>query len=182
MCSRAINNIKSIYNIFLYKKIKYYFPIIEKLVYASDKKISRYNIYKRYSNCEFIYKFQNVEYNNNIYFNLGLIYHTSNQNINYIIDKDLVFFEEDVDSIKITLQSSTSDNNYQLIDEKFVNSILNFSTKKSRLEPLLYYYLKKHLSNNDQIISVEFEINNKFISVDHLNRLEDIASAIEINN
>ncbi len=182
MCSRTINNIKSFYNIFLYKKIKYYFPIIEKLVYVSNKKISRYNIYKKYSNCEYIYKFQNVEYNNNIYFNLGLIYHTTELNINYIIDKNLVFFEEDVDSIKITLQSSTSDNNYQLIDENFVNSILNFSTKKSRLEPLLYFYLKRHLSNNDQIISVEFEINNKFISVDHTNRLEDIASAIEINN
>ena len=180
MCSRTINNIKSIYNIFLYKKIKYYFPIIEKLVFSSNKKLTKYNICKRYLNCEFIYKFQNVEYNNNVYFNLGLLYHTSNQNVNHIIEKDLVFFEEDVDSIKITLESNNKDN-YTIKDEEFVNSILNFSTKKSRLEPLLYYYLKKHLSNNDQIISVELEINNKFISVDHLNRLEDIASAIEIS-
>jgi len=182
MCSRAINFTKSIYDIFFYKIIKYYYPIVEKLVFTHSKtlqKLSKYNICKRYTDCEYIYKFQNVEYHNNIYYNLGLIYHTSDQNINKIIDNDLISFEEDIDSIKIELKST--ENNYILVDEKFINSILNFATKKSRLEPLLYYYLQKYLLNYDQIVSVDFEINNKYIRVNHNNVLEDIASVIEIN-
>jgi len=184
MCSRIINNIKSIYDIYFYKIIKFYYPIVEKIVFTNKKrvkKLSKYNICKTYTNCEYIYKFQNVEYNENIYYNLGLIYHTSDQNLNIIIDKELIMFDEDVDSIKIVLLSSTTNTEYTFIDEKFINSILNFTTKKSRLEPLLYYYLQKYLLNNDQIVSVDFEINNRYIRINHHNVLEDIVGLVETN-
>ena len=183
MCSRVINNIKSIYDIYFYKIIKFYYPIVDKIVFTNRKKVkklSKYNICKTYTNCEYIYKFQNVEYNNNIYYNLGLIFHTSDLNLNIILDKELICFEEDVESIKINLVSSDN-NNYTLIDEKFINSILNFATKKSRLEPLLYYYLQKYLLNNDQIISVDFEINNRYIRINHQSILEDIVGLVETN-
>lgn len=181
MCSRTINNIRSIYDIYFYKIIKFYYPIVEKLIFLQNRKIVKYNICKTYTDCDFFYKFQNVEYHNNIYYNLGIIYHTTNQNIDKIIDKEIVFFEEDVDSVKLILKSSATDNDYILIDEKFVNSILNFATKKSKLSLLIYYYLQKYLSNNDQIVNVEFEINNKYISVNHESLLEEIVSSIEVS-
>ena len=182
MCSRAINIIKSVYDIYFYKIIKYYYPIVEKLVFTHNKKLkklSKYNICKTYTDCEYIYKIQNVEYHDNIYYNLGLIYHTSNLDINILIDKELTIFE-DVGSIKIILQS-VFETNYMLIDEKFVNSILNFATNKSRLEPLLYYYLQKYLLNYDKIVSIDFEINNIYVRVNHNNLLEEIANIVNVS-
>ena len=182
MIKKIINIIKSIYDVFIYKIIKYYDPIIEKSIYTlpinnnnnnNNNRLSKYNIFKLYSNVKYIYKLQNIEYSNQIYYNLGIIYHTSDLNINLISDRELVYFEDDVDHIRIKLLNNLN-NEYIIIDEKFVNSILNFATNRSRLEPLLYYYLNKYLSNHDRIIEVELCIDNSYIKVDINNKLEDL--------
>ena len=173
MINKIFNILKSIYDVYIYKIIKYYDPIVEKSIYTPiNNRLLKYNIYKSYSNVEFINKIQNIEYSNHIYYNLGIIYHTSKYN-NVLSDRELILFEDDIDHIKIKLLDNTN-NEYIIMDEKFINSILYYTTSKSRLEPLLYYYLKRYLSNFDKIIEVEFNINNNYIKVDINNRLENL--------
>ena len=163
MIKILLNFIKSIYSIYLYKIVKYYDPIIEKKT-LNNYKINKYNVFNT-NNKEYIYKCLNVKYNDNIYYNLGTYFHVSNENLNIIINKELISLEDDIDLIKIKLLSKDN-NEYTIIDENFINSILIFSTKQSRLEPLLYYYLQTYLFNYDKIIDIEFEINNKYNKVD----------------
>jgi hypothetical protein len=170
MIKIVFNFLKSIYDVYLYKVVRYYEPIIDKYVY--NNKIAKYNMFYQNNN-EYIYKYLNVEYNNGKYFNLGTYYHTSIDDINIITDKELIYFEDDIDSIKIKLLSENNEE-YTIIDKKFTNTILNFSTKQSRLEPLLYYYLQTILLNNDTIIDVEFEINNDYIKINIDSILDDL--------
>ena len=178
MIKKVNNYCRSIYDVFIYKIIKYYDPIIENLVYTQDNKLFKYNIFKSYTDVDFIYKIQNIEYYNQIYYNQGVIYHTSNIDINNLSDRELVLFEDDIDSIRIKLSSTTKDE-YFIVDEKFVNSILYYTTTKSRLEPLLYYYLNRYLSNFDKIIEVEFNINNEYIKVNIKKNIFDIIEDIK---
>ena len=173
---KTINIIRSIYDVFLYKIIRYYDPIIEKLILYKPLNINRlirYNRFKSYNDVNYIYKVQNIEYSNKIYYNLGIIYHTDIIDVKYLIDKELVYFEDDIDNIRIKLLS-TNNNEYIIIDDKFVSLILNNATDLTRLEPLLYYYLIKYLQNYDEILEVEFNINNTYIKVDINNKLKDL--------
>jgi len=166
-----------LYNLYLYNIIKYYYPIINKSIYTINyntcAKYNKYNKIKSNLNIIYIYKFQIIEYNNRIFYNRGICYHTSDNNINNILDKTLVNFDIDIESIQIKLLSNTN-SEYIIIDENFINNILNFSTPKSKLEPLLYYYLQINLLNFDKIIDVEFKINNKYIKINIDNILENL--------
>lgn len=166
MIKNSLNICKSFYDVFLYKIIKYYDPLIDKYTYDwNSHTINKFNKFRSYNNCVFINKYQNVVYNekNNMYYNMGIIYNVSTS-LNNDINNDIAIFEDDIESIRLTLLSS--DNlEYTIIDENFVRNILNYSTNKSILEPLLYYYLQKYLLNHDKIINVEFNINNTFYKI-----------------
>lgn len=164
------NFIKSVYDVYLYKIIKYYEPIVEKLT-INNEKVKKYNMFKN-DNEEYIYKCLNVEYYKNMYYNLGLYYHTSPENLYLVIEKDIAILD-DIDSLRITLLSNNN-KEYTIIDEKFIGLILNFSTKQSKLKTLLYYYLQIYLSNFDKIIKVEFEIDNIYKEIDFNELLEYI--------
>lgn len=185
-----MNIIKSVYDVYLYKIVKYYYPIIEQYAFNKNKhKIKKYNnlkIYRNIENIEFVYKIANIEYNplTNTYYNLGSVYHTSNYyNINNLnkLFENIIDISIDIDLIKFNLMSVKSKKLYTLIDTNFINTILVYSTKESNLESLLYYYLNRYLSINDKIISIEFEINNKLIKINLNQILEDLFEKTLIN-
>jgi hypothetical protein len=175
MIEQILNICRSIYDVFIYKVVKYYDPIIDKKVYTRKNNIlDRYNMFRQYSDVDFIYKLLNVDYNDNIYFNSGIVYHTSIQDLNNVLDRDIISFNDDIISIKIKLLSNANKSEYIIIDEKFISHILNFATPTSRLKPLIYYYLQNFLSNYDHILEVELETNDKYNKVNMEDTLEDL--------
>lgn len=172
------NFFRDIYNVFLVNMIHYFFPITMKI----DLKSQSNNDNLKHN---FIYKINKVEYNKCKFYNYGYVYQTSHTNYD-CYNLNIAYAPDTIQAIHINLFNLT--NTYDIIiDNTFninkkvdlINSILLFTTKDSILETILYYYLKYHLNNNDIINKVSIEIDDKIISINYKENLNNIYEDLE---
>jgi hypothetical protein len=164
------NFLKDIYNVFFLNIKYYFFPVSVNI----DLKTNHY--YDDFKH-NFIYKINKVEYNNYKFYNYGYVYQTSDTTYNYD-DLNIAYAPDTIQAIHLKL-ATTYDNYELIINNYFINSILLFSTEKSILETLLYYYLRYHLNNYDIILSVRLQIDDKEYDIDYKDTLYNIYDNLE---
>lgn len=175
------------YSIFFKNIVLYINPVELNLVYDSfgytfipNNKSINYDE-TRYI---FFHKIHRVDYKGYKFYNYGYYYcitHIPLQNSNLKIDNiELAYPPDTVEYLKLTMKSNEIDKEDYIIKihdkivgtlmDKFISSILSFSTKEIQLEILLYYYLQYYLNNNDKIISAVVKLE-----------LDDIEKEVYIN-
>ena len=182
------NVVTDTYKIFFKNIYLYFRPIEIQLVYDSflyNFYPYNKNIYYDETRYLYFYKINRVDYKEYKFYNYGYYYHVSNNMVKNsdlpVENVDFAYAPDTIEYIKVTLKPTdvllapyTIEIHDKLIgnlmSEKFINSILSFSTKQTNLEPLLYYFLQTYLSNNDKIISATIKLE-----------LDDVEKTVNIN-
>jgi hypothetical protein len=183
------NGLNTIYSIYLKNIYLYYMPINTKFIFDKfTHRVDRYRRLKTYdlNQYGFIYKGTNIEYKNRIYYNFGTFYDVSNSRYKY--NNKIAIFSDTIESIKLELYDDKKNIYTLLIQDdpnqkiNFINSILNCSTKNSRLYILIYYYLQNYLNIKDRISKVYIKTDDEYIEVEHFDQLESIYSKLQPYN
>lgn len=169
------------YLIFFKNIYLYYNPIEIELVYdTSTNTFISYNTnIKSDIKYLYFYKINNVDYKKYKFYNYGYYYHISN-NLKNDLKNEIAYVPDTIEYIKLIMTNNNE--TYEIkIDNKFIGSILYFSTKQSYLKVLLYYYLQYNLNNYDKIVSaiIKLELDDIEKDININEKLENIYNKLE---
>lgn len=163
------------YSIFFKNIFLFIDPVELNLVYDSfEYTFIPYNKNIKYDETRYVFfhKIHRVSYKSFKFYNYGYYYCITNvplQKSDIKVDNiELAYPPDTIEYLRLTMKPNEIDKEEYIIEihdkivgtlmEKFICSILSFSTKEIQLEILLYYYLKYYLNNNDKIISVTIKL------------------------
>ncbi len=193
---RVVKIIQDIYTVFLKNIILYYNPIELKLLYdtknyyfpthLNKKKISDNTRY-----C-YLYKIHKMNQKYCKIYNYGYYYHMANLNWNYDCNNhhEIAYPPDTIEYLILQMRPINNGKQYYLEikdnltinkNDKFIGSVLSFTTKQTTLNILLYYYLQNILYNNDAIIDVKikFELEDDEKNINFMDTLENIYSQFD---
>ena len=184
------------YIIFLKNIGLYFYPIELKLLYDAqnnniEKKSNKKRLFDESHSC-YLYKIHKISRKYCKIYNYGYYYHSAN--LDWVYDGinhcEIAYPPDTIEYLMLLMKPN---NNGELYDfeikdslsidktDKFIGSILSFSTKQTTLDVLLYYYLQHIIHNNDTILEVKikFELEDDEKIVNYINTLEQIYSCFE---
>jgi hypothetical protein len=174
----------------------YYSPIELKLFYDAQKNIITKKSNKKRlldeSHCCYLYKIHKMNKKYCKIYNYGYYYHGAN--LDWVYDGinhcEIAYAPDTIEYLILLMKPNNNGELYNLEikdnlttnkNEKFIGSILSFSTKQTTLDVLLYYYLQHIIHNNDTIVEVKikFELEDEEKMINFMGTLETIYSRFE---
>jgi hypothetical protein len=183
------------HTVFLKNIVLYFNPIELKLLYNAKNNTypisSKKTLLDESSYC-YLYKIHKIRKKYCKIYNYGYYYHVANLDWTYDSNNycDLAYPPDTIEYLVLRMRSVNGEGTYYLEikdsltvnkSEKFISSILSFSTKQTSLNILLYYYLQNIIKNNDTIIEVKikFELEDDEKNINFMDTLENIYSQFE---
>lgn len=182
------------HTVFLKNISLYLNPIELKLLYNAKNNTFPISLKKKLldeSSYCYLYKIHKITKKYYKIYNYGYYYHMANLDWNYDSDScDLAYPPDTIEYLILRMRPVNGEETYFLEikdsltvnkNEKFIGSILSFSTKQTTLNILLYYYLQNIIKNNDTILDVKikFELEDDEKNINFMDTLENIYSHFE---
>jgi hypothetical protein len=180
-----------------FKNIGLYFnPVELKLLYNAKNNTFSIPLTKKQlldeTNYCYLYKIHKINKKYCKIYNYGYYYHVANLDWTHDSNNycEIAYPPDTIEYLILQMRSINNEKIYYLEikdsliinkNEKFIGSVLSFSTKQTTLNVLLYYYLQHMIQNNDIIVEVKikFELENDEKIINFMDTLENIYSQFE---
>lgn len=199
------------YNCFIKRYVEYYIPFKDIYIYDNTTTFVKHcsyfkyallcmlNVVNKYQKIttnnyhSYILNIKNIEYDQKRkkYVDFGNYYHTTDEPLLFIPKQKIVIFEEPITKIKLKMANVQNNNKYdKMLDSmecannklNFIDQILACATSTSKIEILLYYYLRTKTNNADNILKIEFETeiedNETTVEIELKDSIEKIEARI----